>query len=229
MLGTAIVRVFGLTAAVTGMSKAVLEASGIEHFTVRTHAGSHAGYYPGADTLHLLAHFSPEGDLLGAQVVGADGADKRIDVLATALRAEMNAEDLAELELAYAPPFGSAKDPVNMLGMAAQNILTGLCPQWEAADLDEVLAEGFVLDVRGMGEWKRGHLADAKLVPLPELRRRLDEVKEAAAGRTVYVHCASGVRSYLAVRILRQEGVDARNFSGGFMSLAMSRPDLVVS
>ena len=229
VLGTAIVRVFELTAAVTGASEAVLEAAGTEHVTVRTHTGSHAGYYPGASTLHLVAHFSPEGRLLGAQVVGGEGADKRIDVLATALRAGMGAEDLAELELAYAPPFGSAKDPVNMVGMAALNVLTGLSPQWETRDLDEAIGTGLVLDVRGTGEWERGHLASAMLVPLPQLRERVEEVREAADGRTVYVHCASGVRSYLAVRILRQEGIDARNFSGGFTSLALARPDLVVT
>ena len=150
-------------------------------------------------------------------------------MLATALRAEMGAEDLAELELAYAPPFGSAKDPVNMLGMAALNVISGLSPQWEARDLDDAIASGLVLDVRGQGEWERGHLAAAMLVPLPQVRERVEEVREAAASRTVYVHCASGVRSYLAVRILRQEGIDARNFSGGFTSLALARPDLVVA
>ena len=117
----------------------------------------------------------------------------------------------------------------NMVGMAALNVLTGLSPQWETRDLDEAIGTGLVLDVRGTGEWERGHLASAMLVPLPQLRERVEEVREAADGRTVYVHCASGVRSYLAVRILRQEGIDARNFSGGFTSLALARPDLVVT
>ncbi|GIG41742.1 FAD-dependent oxidoreductase [Cellulomonas phragmiteti] len=224
--GTAIVRVFGLTAAVTGASQAVLTRAGIEHEVVHVHPKHHAGYFPGAESVHLVASFAPDGRLLGAQGVGRDGVDKRIDVLATALRAGMTADDLAELELAYAPPYGSAKDPVNMLGFVAQNALDGTMPQWQAADLDEVLATSLVLDVRSAAERAVAHLPASLHVPHTELRTRLDEVRDAAAGRPVSVHCASGVRSYLATRILRGAGIDARNLSGGWLTLEALRPDV---
>ncbi|MBD7919361.1 FAD-dependent oxidoreductase [Cellulomonas sp. Sa3CUA2] len=226
VLGTAIVRVLGLTAAVTGASQAALARAGIEHEVVRIHAAHHAGYFPGAQQVHVVASFAPDGRLLGAQAVGRDGVDKRIDVLATALRAGMTADDLAELELAYAPPYGSAKDPVNMLGFVAQNVLDGTMPQWHAADLDDVLATSLVLDVRSQGEFDQGHLVGALHVPHTELRGRLDEVRAAAGGRPVAVHCASGVRSHIATRVLLQAGLDARNLSGGWISLTATRPDL---
>ncbi|WP_298455151.1 FAD-dependent oxidoreductase [uncultured Cellulomonas sp.] len=226
VLGTAIVRVFGLTAAVTGASQATLERAQTEHSTVRIHAGHHAGYFPGAEQVHVVASFAPDGRLLGAQAVGREGVDKRIDVLATALRAGMTADDLAELELAYAPPYGSAKDPVNMLGFVAQNVLDGTMPQWRAADVDDVLATSLVLDVRTRGEFDRGHLDGALNIPHTELRDRLDEVGDAADGRPVAVHCASGVRSHIATRVLLAAGLDARNLSGGWLSLTTTRPDL---
>lgn len=226
VLGTAIVRVFGLTAAVTGASQATLAQAGIEHETVHLHPNHHAGYFPDARPVHLVASFAPDGRLLGAQAVGRDGVDKRIDVLATALRAGMTADDLAELELAYAPPYGSAKDPVNMLGFVAQNVLDGTMPQWQAADLDEVRASTLVLDVRSPKERAAAHLPGSLHVPHTELRGRLDEVRDAAAGRPVSVHCASGVRSYLATRILRGAGLDARNLSGGWLTLQAVHPDL---
>lgn len=224
VLGTAIVRVFGLTAAVTGASQAALQRAGVAHETVRIHPGHHAGYFPGAEQVHLVASFAPDGRLLGAQGVGREGVDKRIDVLATALRAGMTADDLAELELGYAPPFGSAKDPVNMLGFVAQNVLDGTMPQWHPDELDEVLATSLVLDVRSRAEFDRGHLDAAVHIPHTELRERLDEVRDAAAGRPVAVHCASGVRSYIATRVLLQAGLDARNLSGGWLTLAAARP-----
>lgn len=226
VLGTAIVRVFGLTAAVTGASQATLQRAGIAHEVVRIHPGHHAGYFPGAEQVHLVASFAPDGRLLGAQAVGRAGVDKRIDVLATALRAGMTADDLAELELAYAPPYGAAKDPVNMLGFVAQNVLDGTVPQWHPAELDEVRATSLVLDVRSRAEFARGHLPDALHVPHTELRGRLDEVHDAAAGRPVAVHCQSGVRSNIATRVLLQSGFDARNLSGGWLSLTSARPDL---
>jgi NADPH-dependent 2,4-dienoyl-CoA reductase/sulfur reductase-like enzyme/rhodanese-related sulfurtransferase len=224
VLGTAIVRVFGLTAAVTGAGQAALRRAGLAHETVRIHAGHHAGYFPGAEQVHVVASFAPDGRLLGAQAVGRDGVDKRIDVLATALRAGMGADDLAELELAYAPPYGSAKDPVNMLGFVAQNALDGTMPQWQADDVDDVLATSLVLDVRTRAEHGRGHLDGSLNIPHTELRDRLDEVRSAAAGRPVAVHCASGVRSHIATRVLLQAGLDARNLSGGWISLDLARP-----
>jgi NADPH-dependent 2,4-dienoyl-CoA reductase/sulfur reductase-like enzyme/rhodanese-related sulfurtransferase len=227
VLGTAIVRVFGLTAAVTGANQRTLAQAGIPHEVVRLHPGHHAGYFPGAEQIHLVASFAPDGRLLGAQAVGRAGVDKRIDVLATALRADMTADDLAELELAYAPPYGSAKDPVNMLGFVAQNALDGTTPQWHPTELDDVLADTLVLDVRTTAEFDRGHIKGALHIPHTELRARLDEVHAAAAGRPVSVHCGSGVRSHIATRVLLAEGLDARNLSGGWLTLVAVRPDLV--
>ncbi|WP_421733887.1 FAD-dependent oxidoreductase [Cellulomonas sp.] len=227
VLGTAIVRVFDLTAAVTGANQRTLLEAGIPYEVVRIHPGHHAGYFPGAEQLHLVASFAPDGRLLGAQAVGRAGVDKRIDVLATALRAHMTADDLAELELAYAPPYGSAKDPVNMLGFVAQNALDGTTPQWHPAELDDVQADTLVLDVRSQSEFDRGHLKGALHIPHTELRSRLDEVRTAAEGRPVSVHCGSGVRSHIATRVLLADGLVARNLSGGWLSLTAVRPDLI--
>jgi NADPH-dependent 2,4-dienoyl-CoA reductase/sulfur reductase-like enzyme/rhodanese-related sulfurtransferase len=226
VLGTAIVRVYGLTAATTGANQATLRRAGIAHEVVHIHPGHHAGYYPGSEQVHLVASFAPDGTLLGAQGVGRAGVDKRIDILATAIRAGMSADDLAELELAYAPPYGSAKDPVNMLGFVAQNVLDATMPQWQAQDLDEAMATTLILDVRSRSEYAEGHLVGALNIPHLELRQRLDEVAESSCGRTVSVHCASGVRSYLATRVLLSEGFDARNLSGGWLTLKAVHPNL---
>jgi len=226
VLGTAIVRVFDLTAATTGANQATLTRAGIAHEVVHLHPGHHAGYYPGAESMHLVASFAPDGTLLGAQGVGRAGVDKRIDVLATAIRAGLTADDLAELELAYAPPYGSAKDAVNMLGFVAQNVLDGTMPQWQAEDLDKVMATTLILDVRSRSEYAGGHLEGALNIPHLELRERLGEVREAAGRREVSVHCASGVRSYLATRMLLGAGIDARNLSGGWLTLQSVHPTL---
>ena len=229
VLGTAIVRVFGLTAAVTGPTSRRLGLAGVEHRQVNLHPGNHAGYYPGAQTLHLKVLFAPDGRLLGAQAVGHDGVDKRIDVLAVALRAGMDVDDLAELELAYAPPFGSAKDPVNMAGFMAQNLLDGTLRTWSPTELDAV-ADGsaLVLDVRSRREYADGHVRGALNVPHIELRERLDEVRASAAGRPVRVLCASGFRSYLAHRVLVAAGFDSASLDGGMQSLLAARPHLVL-
>ena len=228
VLGTAIVRVFDLTAGMTGLSQRQLDRLGIVHEVVRVHTANHVGWLPGSEAVHLVASFAPDGTLLGAQAVGAAGVDKRIDVLATALRAGMHADDLAELELAYAPPYGAAKDPVNMLGMVAQNVLDGMMPQWQPSELDQVMADELVLDVRTQAEYDRGHLPGALLVPHTQVRDRIEEIRTAAAGRRVAVHCAAGFRAYLATRMLLQHGIDARNLSGGWQTLTVARPDLVV-
>jgi len=226
VLGTAIVRVFGLTAATTGANQATLRKAGIEHEVIHIHPNDHAGYYPGSEQVHLVASFAPDGTLLGAQGVGRAGVDKRIDVLATAIRARMTADDLAELELAYAPPYGSAKDPVNMLGFVAQNVLDATMPQWQGQDLDQAMATTLLLDVRSRAEFAEGHLTDAHNIPHLELRARLDEVSSLAGGRGISVHCASGVRSYLATRVLLSQGYDARNLSGGWLTLKALHPNL---
>ena len=223
VLGTAVVRVFDLVAAVTGSNSRTLTQAGIEHEVVRVHGPSHAGYYPGASQIHINAPFSPDGRLLGAQAVGADGADKRIDVLATALRAGMTADDLAELELTYSPPIGAAKDVVNMVGFVAQNALSGMAPSWDWDDLNDVLANDFLLDVRGVSEAAENfHLDQATVIPLPELRERIDEVRELAGERNIALYCQSGVRSYLAQRILQAHGFTVRNFTGGALSMSMA-------
>ncbi|MFN8168159.1 MAG: FAD-dependent oxidoreductase [Candidatus Nanopelagicales bacterium] len=229
VLGTAIVRVFGLTAAVTGPTSRRLALAGVEHRQVNLHPGNHAGYYPGAETMHLKVLFAPDGRLLGAQAVGGAGVDRRIDVLAVALRAGMDVDDLAELELAYAPPFGSAKDPVNMAGFMAQNLLDGTLRTWSADDLDAVTdGSMLLLDVRSAAEHGAGHLHGSLVVPHTELRARLDEVVAAAAGRPVRVYCASGFRSYLAHRVLAGHGLDSASLDGGLQSLLAARPDLVL-
>ncbi|HZK05559.1 MAG TPA: FAD-dependent oxidoreductase [Actinomycetaceae bacterium] len=219
VLATSIVRVFGQVAAVTGASRRALARSGVDSVTVHVHPNQHAGYYPGTQQIHLVGSFSQDGRLLGAQAVGPEGVDKRIDVLATALKGGLSADDLADLDLTYAPPFGSAKDAVNMLGFTAQNILDGTMPVWYAEDLDEARRSGLILDVRSVAEFGSGHLPEALNVPHNRLRGRLDEVRAAAGDRPVFVHCLSGVRSYLAVRILRGHGIDARNLSGGALTL----------
>jgi NADPH-dependent 2,4-dienoyl-CoA reductase/sulfur reductase-like enzyme/rhodanese-related sulfurtransferase len=228
VLGTAVVRVFGLTVAVTGAGQQALRQAGVEHHVVHLHPGHHAGYFPGAEQVHLTMSFAPDGRVLGAQAVGRQGADKRIDVLATALAAGMTVDDVAELELAYAPPYGSAKDPVNMAGFMAQNVLDGVLRLWYPEDLDKVLDTALVLDVRSAGEFAAGHLPGAVNVPHTELRERLPEVLDAADGRQVRVHCLSGFRSYLAHRVLDQAGVDSASLSGGMLTLRAARPDLML-
>lgn len=224
--GTAIVRAGNLTAALTGANRASLQAAGIPFHTVHLHPKHHAAYFPGAETLHLLVHFRDgDGLLLGAQAVGGEGVDKRIDVLATALRARMGAADLIDLDLAYAPPYGQAKDPVNLAGLIASNVLDGTLRLWHADDLDRVSDEALVLDVRTRAEYAAGHLPGALLVPHLELRERLEEVRAAAAGRPVRVLCESGVRSNIAHRVLAQEGFDSASLSGGMSTLRAALGD----
>lgn len=230
VLGTAVVRVFGTVAASTGRTEKALRAAGIAHQAVHLHPGDHAGYYPGAQAIHLKVVFAPDGRVLGAQATGAAGVDKRIDVLATAIRAGMGVADLAELELAYAPPFGSAKDPVNMAGFVAENVLAGDLRLWRAADLAADPADGesaVLVDVRSPEEFAGGHLAGALNIPLPQLRARLAQIP---ADRSVRLNCASGFRSYLAARVLMQSGwTDVRSLSGGLSTLRLEpgAPDLV--
>jgi len=214
-IGTAIVRVFGLTAAVTGANEAQLKAASIPYQSVHLHPNAHAGYYPGSRAIALKLIFAPgSGRILGAQAVGPKGIDKRIDVLATAIRAGMTVDDVADLELAYAPPFGSAKDPVNLAGMAAQNIRGGLVA---TARWDEIaaLAAGdvVILDVRDDAERAAGAIPNSVHIPLGELRGRLGELPR---DREIIAHCASGQRSYNACRILMQHGFRCRNLSGSY-------------
>ena len=225
-LGTAIVRVGELTAASTGVNKATLLSAGIAHHTLHLHPNQHAGYFPGAAQMHLIVHFREgDGALLGAQAVGPEGIDKRIDVLATALRAGMAIDELIDLDLAYSPPYGMAKDPINLAGMEGENVRTGTIKLWYAQDVDDVLASTLVLDTRSRAEFASGHLPGALNIPHTELRERLDEVRDAAAGRPTSVMCASGMRSYIAYRVLAQHGFDATTLSGGILTLRAALGD----
>lgn len=226
VLGTAVVRAFGVTAAMTGASPRMLDAAGIDYFVIHAHPAQHAGYFPGSQILHLMGVFSPEGRLLGAQAVGPDGVDKRIDVLATALRAGMSADDLAELELAYAPPYGSAKDPINMLGFMAQNAIAGVTRLWRTEELDWARDNALILDVRSPREYGMGHLPEAVNLPHTMIRDHVEDVIGLAAGRPVRIVCASGFRSYLAHRVLAQHGVDSATFDGGMFTLTAASPAL---
>ncbi len=219
-IGTAIVRVGSLTAALTGANRTALDAAGSRYRTLHLHANQHAGYFPGASQIHLVVHIDADtGRILGAQAVGTEGVDKRIDVLATAIRAGMTVEDLIDLDLAYSPPYGQAKDAVNLTGMVGENVLNGSLRLWYANDLDEVLETALVLDVRRDDEWVTGHLPEALHIPHTELRERIDEVRERAAGRPVRVMCASGVRSAIAHRVLTHAGMDSASLSGGILTL----------
>lgn len=219
-VGTAIVRVGDLAAAMTGANRASLEAAGIAFHTLHLHPNQHAGYFPGAAPVHLIVHIAQDdGRILGAQAVGAEGVDKRIDVLATAIRAGFTADALIDLDLSYSPPYGQAKDAVNLIGMVAENVLTGRLRLWYASEVETVAARSLILDVRSAAEVATGHIAGALNIPHTELRDRLDEVRDAAAGRPVRVLCAAGVRSNIAHRILAGNGIDSASLSGGIQTL----------
>ena len=214
--GSSVIKVFGLTAAVTGVSETNARKAGLDVDKVILSPMSHAGYYPGGKLMTMKVVFEKETyRLLGAQIVGSEGVDKRIDVLAAAIHGGMKATGLKELDLAYAPPYSSAKDPVNMAGFMIDNIARGILRQWFLEDLDRLPRDGSVtlLDVRTAGEYGGGHIDGFRNIPVDELRERLDEV---APGKPVYVICQSGLRSYIACRILAGYGYEAYNFAGGF-------------
>lgn len=214
--GSSVIKVFGLTAAVTGVSETNARKAGLDVDKVILSPMSHAGYYPGGKLMTMKVVFEKETyRLLGAQIVGSEGVDKRIDVLAAAIHGGMKATGLKELDLAYAPPYSSAKDPVNMAGFMIDNIARGILRQWFLEDLDRLPRDGSVtlLDVRTAGEYGGGHIDGFRNIPVDELRERLDEVEP---GKPVYVICQSGLRSYIACRILAGYGYEAYNFAGGF-------------
>lgn len=219
-VGTAIVRVGELAVAMTGANRAILDAAGMEFTTLHLHPNQHAGYFPGAAPVHLVVHIgTQDGRILGAQAVGTEGVDKRIDVLATAIRAEFTAADLIDLDLSYSPPYGQAKDAINLVGMVAENVLGGRLRLWYAEELASVAAEALILDVRSAAEFATGHIPGAVNIPHTELRDRIDEVADAASGRPVRVLCAAGVRSNIAHRILVGNGFDSASLSGGIQTL----------
>ena len=213
-IGTAIVKVFDLAVAVTGWNEKRLKAAGIKHRAIHTHPGSHAGYYPGAETLSLKLLINPDnGEIFGAQGVGKDGIDKRIDVIATAIRGGITAPELADLELAYAPPFGSAKDPVNMLGYISENIVSGLTRTAQWHEIDQYRASGFsLLDVRTPGECARGMIPGFINIPVDELRSRHQEI----GNKKVLVSCQVGQRAHTATMLLIGLGYEAVNLDGGY-------------
>ncbi len=217
--GTAICKVFDLTAATTGCSEKQLDAAGVPHEKVFVHPANHASYYPGAMQMALKLLYAPEtGRILGAQVVGREGVDKRIDVLAVALRAGLTVFDLEHLELAYAPPYGSAKDPVNYAGFVAANALRGDVANFQAEELLDGGDDRFLLDVRRPEEVAAGTIPGAVNIPLQELRERLGELP---ADRELHVFCQVGLRGYTACRLLGQHGFRCRNLTGGYRTYGM--------
>lgn len=214
--GSSIVKVFDITAAATGINETIAKSSGLDVDKVILSPMSHAGYYPGGKVMTMKVVFEKETyRLLGAQIVGYEGVDKRIDVLATAIHAGMKATELAELDLAYAPPYSSAKDPVNLAGFMIENIENGILKQFHMEEIDQLPKDGSVtlLDTRTPGEYARGHVDGFQNIPVDVLREHLDEIEK---GKPVYVICQSGLRSYISTRILTGNGYDVYNFSGGF-------------
>ncbi len=221
--GSSVLKLFDMTVAVTGVNERAAKAAGLDYDKMYTYNQSHASYYPGAHGISMKVLYEKKtGRLLGAQLVGYDGVDKRCDVLATAIRAGMTAFDLTELELCYAPPFGSAKDPVNYAGFAIENVLTGKVKTFHWHDVAALPRDGSVtlLDVRTPTERAGGAIEGFQGIPLDELRQRVGELDP---GKPVYIHCHSGLRSYLACRILTGLGFDCWNLTGGsrFYSLVV--------
>lgn len=214
--GTSILKIFDLTAASTGANERTLQRLGIPYKTIFLHPNSHAGYYPDAFPMTIKLIFNDEGKVLGAQIMGYDGVDKRIDVIATVIRLKGTVDDLAELELAYAPPYSSAKDPVNMAGFVAQNVLNKLTDiitptEFKAMDKSDII----LLDVRTEEEFENGHVEGAVNIPVDSLRSRLNELDK---DKTIIVYCKVGIRGYIAERILKQNGFKAKNMTGAYNS-----------
>lgn len=227
--GTAIAKIFELAAASTGVNEKTLKKLGKEpgkdYITTTTHSASHAGYYPGSSMMAAKTIYTPEGRVLGAQIVGQDGVDKRIDHFAIAVRHRMTVHDLQEFELAYAPPFSSAKDPVNMAGYVASNVLNGdiKVAYWNEA-MNADMGSIFLLDAREPSEYVEGHIPNAVNIPLNQIRSRLAEIP---ADKEIIVNCRVGLRSYIGVRMLVQNGFDnVKNLSGGYMTYSEIEKDM---
>ena len=214
--GSSVIKLFDMTAAATGLNEKQINAMGIEYEKVILSPLSHAGYYPGATVMTLKVLFDKKTlKILGAQAVGYDGVDKRIDVLATCIFSGLTADKLKDLDLAYAPPYSSAKDPVNMAGFIIDNIITGVTKLFHYDEIDKLRTRNDVilLDTRTVGEYSRGHAEGFINIPLDDLRNHITELDKS---KKIYVMCQSGLRSYIATRILMQNGFDAYNFSGGY-------------
>lgn len=218
-IGTGIIGAFGMAAALTGLTEGLAKRMNIPHKVIHLHPGSHAGYYPGAERVSLKVLFDPQsGKLLGAQGIGRDGVDKRIDVIATAIYAGLTIDDLMNLELAYAPAFGSAKDAINQTGYVGNNVLTGKTENVQWYEVEAAQAAGsLVVDVRTEGENQRGNIPGTVLIPVDVLRDHVDEL----AGKDVIVTCAVGQRGHTATQILKSHGIKARNLDGGYTTWRM--------
>ena len=214
-IGTAIVKVFDLMIATTGWNEKRLKAAGRSYATIHSHPNSHAGYYPDAKQMTLKLIFEPKsGEILGAQGVGIEGVDKRIDVIATAIRGDITAPELADLELAYAPPFGSAKDPVNMLGYMAENVISGLIETAQWNQIEEFLGKGYeLIDVRTEAEFDRGTIPGAINMPVDSIRERKSEL----TNKNLLVTCQVGQRGHTASLLLKELGFNAVNLDGGYL------------
>ena len=213
-INTAIVKVFDMTVGTAGVASKHLLAAGIEHVVSTTHGGSHAGYYPGSQQMRIQIAFSQEGILLGAQVAGYDGADKRLDILSSIIKRGGSIYDLAEFEHAYAPPYSSAKDPVNMAGFVAENILQNRLNVFYWNEFDKIKDDDLLIDVRTEKEFNDGNISNAINIPVDELRDRLGEI---AQDKNIYIYCEAGLRGYLAQRTLAQNGYrNVLNLSGGY-------------
>ena len=214
-IGTAIVKVFDLMIATTGWNEKRLKVSGRSYTSIHSHPNSHAGYYPDAKQMTLKLIFDPQsGEILGAQGVGIEGVDKRIDVIATAIRGDITAPELADLELAYAPPFGSAKDPVNMLGYMAENVISGLIETAQWNQIEEFRDKGYeLIDVRTEGEFDRGSIPGAINIPVDEIRERQSEI----SNKNLLVTCQVGQRGHTASLLLKELGFNAVNLDGGYL------------
>ena len=219
-IGTAIVKVFDLMIAATGWNEKRLVAAGRSYMVIHTHPNNHAGYYPDAKQIALKLIFDPlSGEILGAQGVGVDGVDKRIDVIATAMRGGITAPELADLELAYAPPFGSAKDPVNMLGYIAENMSSGLLKTAQWNQTQELRDSGYqLIDVRSISEFANGSIPGAVNIPVDEIRDRVSEIRYAP----ILVNCQVGQRGHTASMLLKELGFDATNLDGGYLTYSNS-------
>lgn len=219
-LGTAVAKVFDLTVAVTGNNEKTLKKLGVKHRVIHIHPNSHAGYYPGAAPISLKVMFDPNnGKIFGAQAIGMDGVEKRIDVIATAIKGSLSVFDLQNLELAYAPPYSSAKDPVNMAGYVAANILDESTDTIQWHEIDQLIENGeIVLDVRESIERRSGFINGSINIPLWQLRERLQELPK---NKTINIYCQVGLRGYLASRILALNGIANKNLDGGFKTYSI--------
>jgi NADPH-dependent 2,4-dienoyl-CoA reductase/sulfur reductase-like enzyme/rhodanese-related sulfurtransferase len=219
-IGTAIVKVFDLTIAATGWNEKRLKAANRPSMSIHTHPNNHAGYYPDAKQMTLKLIFNPTtGEILGAQGVGIDGVDKRIDVIATAIRGSITAAELADLELAYAPPFGSAKDPVNMLGYIAENMISGLLKTAQWNEIDQFVSNGYqLIDVRSADEYARGFIPGALSMPVDEIRDRISEL----SNKNLLVNCQVGQRGHTATLLFKELGFNAVNLDGGYLTWSKS-------